>query len=300
MTSTGISAPAFGDGRRAGLGRPADAPTQRVVDTPLLCSVTVRDGATSSGGATTSSGATSGGRATTSGRATSGGATVDRPTIGGVRAGGALALVGAPVVWLVAWTLMRIDGSRGPGWGWTSAHVAFLAASVVYAAAALVLARVAAGGRPSAAVRSTVVAACTAALAGAAAFSGQAAVDLYVGAHASTRDAMHDVYAPILATPGVATWLFGVGPSLLFAGVFVLLLVAALRRRVPGAVAWLFGVGNLAQVAGRTLPGRFVLLEGLGIGLEVLALGVAAAGAHDPRHGRTAVRGTAAPRAPRG
>ncbi|GIG23369.1 hypothetical protein Cch01nite_40930 [Cellulomonas chitinilytica] len=199
----------------------------------------------------------------------------------------AVALVAAPAVWLVAWTLMRVDGSRGPGWGWTAAHVAFLVASTTYAVAAVLLARTASGGpTPAPAVRLVVGAACTAAVAGAAAFVGQAAIDLYVGAHAATRDAMHDVYAPILAVPGVETWLFGVGPSLLFAGVFVLVLVAALRRRVPGAAAWLFGVGNLAQVAGRTLPPRFVALEGVGIGLEVLALGVAAAGAHDPRHGR--------------
>jgi hypothetical protein len=198
-----------------------------------------------------------------------------------------VALVAAPAIWLVAWTLMRVDGTTGPGWGWTSAHVAFLVSSLAYAVAAVVLGRIASGGRvPPPVVRVVVAVATLAAVAGAVAFMGQAAIDLYVGAHATTRNAMHDVYAPILAAPGVETWLFGVGPSLLFAGVFVLVLVAALRRRVPGAVAWLFGVGNLAQVTGRMLPDRYVALEGVGIGLEVLAMAVAAAGARDPRDGR--------------
>lgn len=210
-------------------------------------------------------------------------------------------LVAAPTLWLVAWVLMRVDGSRGPGWGWTAAHVAFLGASTAYAVGALVLARIACGGRPARSARLAVVAARTAALVGAAGFAGQAAIDLYVGTHASTREAMHDVYAPILATPGVETWLFGVGPSLLFAGVFVLVLVAALRRRVPGAATWLFGVGNLAQVAGRSLPARFMALEGVGIGLEVLALGVVGVvGAHHQPHPRGPVDRSSAPRGPRG
>jgi len=200
---------------------------------------------------------------------------------------GTVALVAAPVLWLAAWTLMRVDGHHGPGWGWTSAHVAFLGASAAYAVAAVALGRIAGGGRaPNPAVRLVLAAATLAAVAGAVAFMGQAAVDLYVGSRATSHEAMHDVYAPILATPGVETWLFGIGPSLLFAGVFVLVLLGAARRRVPAAAAWLFGVGSLAQVAGRMLPDRYVALEGVGIGLEVLALGAVAAGAHDPRHGR--------------
>src|SRR5690349_9515419 len=83
---------------------------------------------------------------------------------GTVPRAGLVALVAAPVVWLVAWTLMRVDGTTGPGGGWTSAHVAFLVSSLAYAVAAVVLGRIASGGRvPPPAVRVVVAVATLAA-----------------------------------------------------------------------------------------------------------------------------------------
>lgn len=173
------------------------------------------------------------------------------------------ALIAAPALWFIGWTIMRVKGHEGPGAAWTGAHAVWVCAILLFGAAIVVLHRTVKA--ETVGVKAIAVTGLVLGLAGAASLLGQMCVDLYVGLAASTRDSASSLYDKVFDVPGVELALFQIGPSLLFAGFLILPIVAAARRAVPAAAAVLVGSGIAVMVAGRGFDGVLRLTEGLGM-----------------------------------
>jgi hypothetical protein len=182
-----------------------------------------------------------------------------------------VALIGAPVLWLSAWTIMRLDGHNGPGLSWTAAHVMWLFAYPLFGLLAI------AAMRQICSVSGTKhfsgVVAVSLTIAGAVAFVGQMIIDLAVGLKAENWDEMTGLYDDVFAVPGVEPGLFQFGPALLYTGLVALTVSAAASGRVPAMVPITVAVGTALMVSGREGPDAIQPLEG--IGMVVLWLGVA-------------------------
>jgi hypothetical protein len=164
-------------------------------------------------------------------------------------------------MWLLGWAVMRLGGRHGPGAGWTVAHSIWIVAVVLIGAACVGLFRRApsvGGGRQVARV------ALGAALLGTALFLGQLGCDLVLGLTSDDHAAMSAAYDRVFAVPGVELALFQLGPAVLFAGLLALAVLAWRNHRLTGAATLLVLVGIAAQVAGRSLPGWWRVIEGVG------------------------------------
>ncbi|MFG2891344.1 hypothetical protein [Streptomyces sp. NPDC048248] len=147
-----------------------------------------------------------------------------------------------------------LDGERGPGPAWTSGHLAFLAALILFVPVFLELRRLA--GRGLFATTVAVVG-----LVGAICSMAQISVDIVVGALAADHEAMRGMFANIRSVPGVNVVIYTVGPVLLFLGLLVLFCQLAAVRAVPvwRAVAVVLAV--LVSLLGLdTLPAVGLLL----------------------------------------
>lgn len=119
-----------------------------------------------------------------------------------------------------------LDGERGPGPAWTTGHLAFLAALILFVPVFLELRRLA--GRSLFATATAVVG-----LVGAVCSMAQISIDIVVGALAVDHEAMRGMFADVQSVPGVSLVVYTAGPVLLYVGLLVMFCQLALARAVP-------------------------------------------------------------------
>lgn len=185
----------------------------------------------------------------------------------------AVALSGGPILWISAWLIMRIDGHSRPGWGWTTAHLLWVGAYVLFGIASLTLYRANTHDRAAWLSAPAIALAVT----GAIAFVGQMVVDLAMGILANDKAELSQLYDTATDVALVELILYQVGPPLLFAGLLALVIKAAVRRDIQPWMAVTTGAGVAAIVAGRIGPDALRFVEGLG-GLMLLFALTAVAG----------------------
>jgi hypothetical protein len=139
-----------------------------------------------------------------------------------------IAFIAAPLLTLtygVIRILDGLDGHRGPGLAWTTGHLAFLGAMVLFVSIFWQLRELA--GRN---VLPTVIA--IVATAGATALFGQFAIDLVAGFTATDNLEMSKRIFDIRTTPGVSPALYDIGPYLFYLGQLALVVQLAVTRRI--------------------------------------------------------------------
>jgi len=189
----------------------------------------------------------------------------------------AIALASAPALWLIGWAFMRVEGHKGPGWGWTSAHTIWVLSFFLFAAGAVGLHRLA--DARHVASRAASLTGVIMSLAGTVAMLVQMGIDLYVGFSTTTDAEMSDFYAPILDSAWVDLTFFQVGPALLFVGLLILAIVVAARGKATVLTPVLVGAGITMMILGRTaLPDDLRFVEGVGV--LVMWLGLVAVVRH--------------------
>jgi hypothetical protein len=141
-------------------------------------------------------------------------------------------LVAAPLL-ILAYGVLRIldglDGSRGPGFAWTSGHLAFMAALVLFVQIFWRLRAMA--GRDVLSTASAAVG-----TVGVVTLLGQFGVDIVVGFAAADHAAMTPLFEQVRSVPGMQPVLYDVGPYLFYLAQLVLVGQLAAMRRVR---AWL-------------------------------------------------------------
>ncbi|MEQ4720726.1 hypothetical protein [Nonomuraea sp. B19D2] len=141
------------------------------------------------------------------------------------------AFIAAPLL-VFAYGVIRIldglDGSRGPGIAWTTGHLAFMAALVLFVPTFWRLRHLA--GRNALATASAV-----AGTAGIVALLAQFAIDVVVGFMAADHDAMGPLFDQVQAVPGVELAVYDAGPYLFYVAQLALVVHCALRKEVK---AW--------------------------------------------------------------
>ncbi|MEV4414678.1 hypothetical protein [Catellatospora sp. NPDC049609] len=143
----------------------------------------------------------------------------------------ARAFVAAPLL-LLAYGVIRIidgfDGVRGPGVAWTTGHLAFLLALVLFVPILWTMRRLAGAGRAATAAAVT-------GFAGIAALGVQFTIDIVVGLLASDKADMSRMSGAISDLPGVEPVVYAFGPVLFYAAQVWLVTQLAVQRRVK---AW--------------------------------------------------------------
>ncbi|QYC45891.1 hypothetical protein Nocox_41750 [Nonomuraea coxensis DSM 45129] len=138
------------------------------------------------------------------------------------------AFVAAPLL-VLAYGVIRIldglDGSRGPGLAWTTGHLAFVAALLLFVPIYWRMRRMAGGG-----ALATVTA--TAGTVGVAALLAQFGIDLVVGFMAADHAAMGVLFDQVQSVTGVSFAVYDVLPFLFYVGQLALVTQLAVQRRV--------------------------------------------------------------------
>ncbi|GAA1729175.1 hypothetical protein [Nonomuraea bangladeshensis] len=141
------------------------------------------------------------------------------------------AFIAAPLL-VLAYGVIRIldglDGERGPGLAWTTGHLAFVAALLLFVPIYWRLRRMAGGG-------ALATATATAGTVGVAALVGQFGIDLVVGFMSADHAAMSVLFDRVQSVPGVSFAVYDVLPSLFYVGQLALVTQLAAQRRVK---AW--------------------------------------------------------------
>ncbi|MGK5558830.1 hypothetical protein ACSNOI_45240, partial [Actinomadura kijaniata] len=141
------------------------------------------------------------------------------------------AFLAAPLL-TFAYGVIRIldglDGARGPGLAWTVGHLAFIAAMAMFVSVFVQLRGLAGGNLPSTLLMWV-------AIAGAAALSGQFAIDVVAGLMADDHYSMSLITRDVRSTPVVSLAVYDVGPYLFYLGQLALVIQLAVMRRVK---AW--------------------------------------------------------------
>jgi hypothetical protein len=141
------------------------------------------------------------------------------------------AFIAAPLL-VLAYGVIRIldglDGSRGPGIAWTTGHLAFIAALVLFVPIFWRL-RQMAGGAALATVSAV------AGTAGIVALLAQFGIDVVIGFVAADHDAMGPLFDQVQAVPGVHLAVYDAGPYLFYVAQLALVIHAAVRKEVK---AW--------------------------------------------------------------
>ncbi|MEV0827194.1 hypothetical protein [Nonomuraea rubra] len=142
------------------------------------------------------------------------------------------AFIAAPLL-TFAYGVIRIldglDGSRGPGLAWTTGHLAFMAALVLFVQIFWRLRAMA--GRDTLSTVSAV-----AGTAGIATLLAQFGIDIVVGFMAADRDGMSVLFDQVQSVPGVSPIVYDGGPFLFYLAQLALVLQLAVMRRVK---AWM-------------------------------------------------------------
>ncbi|MFD9569057.1 hypothetical protein ACFWBI_04350 [Streptomyces sp. NPDC059982] len=154
--------------------------------------------------------------------------------------------IAAPLL-LVAYGSVRllVEGSREPGAAWITGHLAFLGGVLLFGVVCSGLRRAAAGAAGPAR-RAVVRAAWPVALAGVAAATAQAVIDLYAGFRAADKAEMSEIFARVQNVPGVMPVVYTVVPLFLYVGVIALLAALKGPRAVPSLVAFVLGTVAIA------------------------------------------------------
>jgi hypothetical protein len=138
------------------------------------------------------------------------------------------AFIAAPLL-VLAYGVIRIldglDGSRGPGIAWTTGHLAFIAALLLFVPIFWRL-RHMAGGAALATVSAAV------GTVGIAALVTQFAIDIVIGFMAADHDAMSPLFDQVQAVPGVQLALYDAGPYLFYVAQLVLVVHLAVVKVV--------------------------------------------------------------------
>ncbi|MEU8102172.1 hypothetical protein AB0C18_00420 [Nonomuraea muscovyensis] len=141
------------------------------------------------------------------------------------------AFVAAPLL-ILAYGLIRIadgfDGERGPGLAWTTGHLAFLAALVLFVPIFREMRRML-GGTPLATAGLVI------GVAGLACAGTQFVIDIVVGFMAADHAAMGVLFDQVKAVPGVQLAVYDAGPFFFYAAQLMLVTHLAARRQVK---AW--------------------------------------------------------------
>ncbi|MCG5214378.1 hypothetical protein [Streptosporangium sp. KLBMP 9127] len=138
------------------------------------------------------------------------------------------AFIAAPLL-VLAYGVIRIldglDGSRGPGLAWTTGHLAFIAALVLFVQIFWQMRRMA--GRNALSTVSAVVG-----IVGIVALLAQFGIDIVVGFLAADRAGMGVLFDRIQDVPGVSIAVYDGGPALFYVGQLALVVQLAVIRRV--------------------------------------------------------------------
>ncbi|RVX45251.1 hypothetical protein EDD27_8038 [Nonomuraea polychroma] len=141
------------------------------------------------------------------------------------------AFIAAPLL-VLAYGVIRIldglDGSRGPGIAWTTGHLAFIGALVLFVPIFWRL-RQMAGGKALATMSAV------AGTAGIVALLAQFGIDIVIGFMAADHDAMGPLFDQVQAVPGVQLAIYDAGPYLFYVAQLALVIHAAFRKEVK---AW--------------------------------------------------------------
>ncbi|MET8985543.1 hypothetical protein ABZW49_08840 [Nonomuraea wenchangensis] len=138
------------------------------------------------------------------------------------------AFIAAPLL-VFAYGVIRIldglDGERGPGLAWTTGHLAFIAALLLFVPIYWRLRRMAGGG-------ALATATATAGTIGVAALVGQFGIDLVVGFMSADHAAMSVLFDQVQSVPGVSLAVYDVLPFLFYIGQLALVTQLAVQRRI--------------------------------------------------------------------
>lgn len=121
-----------------------------------------------------------------------------------------------------------LDGSRGPGLAWTTGHLAFMAALVMFLLVFGHLHRLA--GRDALSTVTVAVAS-----AGALALFTQFGIDVVAGLMADDRAGMSEITRSVRGNPIVSLFVYDAGPYLFYVGLLALVARLAVARRIA---AW--------------------------------------------------------------
>ncbi|MET9551868.1 hypothetical protein [Streptomyces sp. NPDC006645] len=178
----------------------------------------------------------------------------------------------APALFLGGWLLMRpIDGQSEPGGWWTAAHAVWLAGFVLFALMGLRFRRIA--GARTTGRRIAVTTSVAIVLFSSLANIVQMVVDLAGGFTSADSAELKNAFSEVKDIPGAEAVVYGVGAQILFVGLIVFAVLAAVvRRGTPGSAA-LVTAGTLVMAVGMgfgrnhwTVPlGMVCLLAGLAL-----------------------------------
>ncbi|WP_245641960.1 hypothetical protein [Nonomuraea candida] len=158
-----------------------------------------------------------------------------------VRTGARVAFVAAPLL-VFAYGVIRIidgfDGSRGPGLAWTTGHLAFMVALVLFVQIFWRLRALA--GRDALSTVSAV-----AGLAGIATLLAQFGIDIAVGFTAADHAGMSVLFSQVKSVPGMSLVVYDGGPFLFYLAQLALVGQLAAKRLVKAWVPVLM-LANLA------------------------------------------------------
>ncbi|MFF4620617.1 hypothetical protein [Nonomuraea jabiensis] len=139
-----------------------------------------------------------------------------------------IAFIAAPLL-VLAYGVIRIldglDGSRGPGIAWTTGHLAFMAALVLFVPIFWQMRRMAGGN-------ALATASAAAGTVGVGALLAQFGIDIVVGFMSADKEAMGVLFDRVQGVPGVSAAVYDVVPLLFFAGQLALVVQLAALRRV--------------------------------------------------------------------
>lgn len=183
----------------------------------------------------------------------------------------------APALFLGGWLLMRpIDGQSEPGGWWTAAHAVWLAGFVLFAVMGLRFRRIA--GARTTGQRIAVTTSVATVLVSSLANIVQLVIDLVGGFTSADSAELKNAFADVKDIPGAEAIVYGVGAQIVFVGLIVFAVLAAVvRRATPGSAA-LVTAGTVVMAVGMgfgrnhwTVPlGMVCLLAGLALlGREV-------------------------------
>ncbi|MFD5321952.1 hypothetical protein [Streptomyces sp. NPDC127098] len=149
------------------------------------------------------------------------------------------AFVAAPLL-ITAYGLIRaldgLDGERGPGPAWTTGHLAFLLALLLFVPVLREMRRLTGG-------RALATATLVIALVGVTCSLAQVSIDLVIGLLAADHDDMRRMFTDVHNLPGMDVAVYEAGPVLFFLGLLVLACHLAAARAVP---AWRAAAVSLA------------------------------------------------------
>lgn len=143
----------------------------------------------------------------------------------------------APALFLGGWLLMRpIDGQSEPGGWWTAAHAVWLAGFVLFAAMGPRFGRIVGArttGQRIALTASTVIV-----VVSSLANIVQLVIDLVGGFTSADSAELKNAFSEVKDIPGAEALIYGVGAQLVFVGLIVFAVLAAVvRRATPGSAA---------------------------------------------------------------